>query len=438
MRTHHALAINQVALLMEDLPILTSRASAISEEGTSFSELPQPAVFAGLKASVHAPRNDDLSGTETEEYIGTLNSKHTTTQESPFPIESQTSSHSPKIVSTADEIQESAHIAPKPSSQELSYPETPESSTSQASRVESPTVTPAEMDVKAIQTHKEPSEIPVPPAAHGVISSNAPRGLAASMHAPQGCLPSQVKTAIAVHLADAPNWAAAAREDSAAASRGSSSAQRGKTPNQALDDGDKLDVPTASRCAIQEENEEGSGIHDSDGSMHTADDQDGAAGSCETDSGLDAADDSNEQGSATRSRRSRCRGKPRRPRIKVPYLPPPRMRNLTQHPAVEVLVGTHKLTAGPAISNGQHHSHMLPQQPGHLALVAGSTVPPQAMASDQLRQPLIYHQTLQQHIGSPSMTDHLQLSHISSLPAPYYPILYTQNPHGERAIPLRP
>lgn len=188
------------------------------------------------------------------------------------------------------------------------------------------------MGALAVQTHKEPSDIPVPSTTRAVVSPNAPRGLAASIHAPQGCLPSQSKRETVVHSADAPNWAAAAREDSAAASRSSSSAQPRQTPNQRPDDGEdsELDVPTTSKCATQDENEV-SGVDDSDGSMHHADDREGGAGTYETDSGLDA--------SATRSRRSRRRGKPRRPRTKVPYLPPPRMRNLTQHPVADVLAG---------------------------------------------------------------------------------------------------
>jgi hypothetical protein len=436
MRTHHALAIDQVALSKEHLPVFTSQASAMSEEVTSIAGLAQP-VFVGLKASIHAPRNDDLSRADTQECAGTLGSMHATPQESPILIESQTRSHSPKLVSVADGIQESTHSAPKPGSQELTYHAAAESSTTQA-------FAPAEVDAT---TNKGPTNIPVPPPTEAIVSSNVPRGLAASIHAPGGCLPSQAKREIAVQSADAPNWAAAAREDLilAAASRSSSSTQRRKTPYQRPDDGDESDVPTASRFSIQDENEDGSGIHDSDGSMHRADNRDGEACDHETDSWPDAADDSNEQDSATPSRRSRRRGKPRRPRTKVPYLPPPRMRNLTQHPAVQVLAGARvldKLAAGPAVSSGQHHSHTLPQQPGPHTSVSGSIVPPQAMVSDQLGQPT-YHQTPQQHMGSPSTADQLQLLHISSLqslpsPAPYYPIFYAQNPHGERATPLTP
>lgn len=347
MRAHHALAIDQAALPREHLPVFASQASAMSEEVTSIAGLAQP-VFVGLKASIHAPHNNDLPRAETQECAGTLGSMHATSQDSPILIESQTRSHSPKLVSAADGIQE-------PGSQELTYPTAAESSTPQP-------FVPAEADAT---TNKGPANIPVPPTTEAIVSSNVPRGLAASMHA-RGCLPSQAKREIAVHSADAPNWAAAAREDSTVASQSSSSTQRGKMPNQRPDDSDESDVPTASRCSIQDENEEGSGIHDSDGSMHRVDNRDGAACDHETDSWPDAADDSNEQESAIPSRRSRRRGKPRRPRTKVPYVPPPRMRNLTQHPAVQVLVGARaldKLAAGPAVSNGQHHSHTLPQQP---------------------------------------------------------------------------
>jgi hypothetical protein len=329
MRIHPALAINQVALLTEDLPIFTPRTSAMCEEVASFTG-PPPPVCVGLMTSIHASHNDDLSQTETQEYVGTPDSTHATEQASPLPIESQTLSHS----LAAHGIQESIHCAAKLSLQALAYPATPEPSAShrQVSQFESSTAASADVGAQAVQTHKEPSEIPVPPMTQAIVDSSAPRGLAASIHAPQGCLPSQSKRERAVHSADAPNWAAAAREDSAATSRSSSSAQREQTPNQRLDDGEdsELDVPTTSKCAIQDENEV-SGVDDSDGSMRHADDREDGAGTYETDSGLDA--------STTRSRRSRRRGKPRRPRTKVPYLPPPRMRNLTQHPVADVLAG---------------------------------------------------------------------------------------------------
>lgn len=328
MRIHHALAINQTALLTEDLPVFAPCTSAMCEETASFTG-PQPLVCVGLTASIHSPHNDDLSRKETRENAGTPDSTHATKQASLLPIKSQTRS---------DGIQEFIHCAAKSSSQTLAYPTTLESNSSQTSQFESPTAALSDADALAVQRLKEPSGNPVPPTTHAIIGSNSPRGLAASIHAPQGCLPSQSKREKAAHSADAPNWAALAREESAATSRNSSSAQ---TPNQRLDDGDdsKLDVPTTSRRAIQQDENEVSGVDDSDGSIHHADNREGEAGTYETDSGLDAVDDSNGQESATRSRRSRRRGKLRRPRTKAPYIPPPRMRNLTQHPAAEALIG---------------------------------------------------------------------------------------------------
>ncbi|KAF8273857.1 hypothetical protein EI94DRAFT_1079414 [Lactarius quietus] len=240
--TDKGIAIKEVALLREDLPIFTARTSAIGQEVASFAGPPQP-VFAGLRASIHAPRNDDLSRTELQEYVGTSDSAYEK-QASSFPTESQTRSHSPDLVSTADEIQVSTHSAPKPGSQEYTNPATLESSTSQTSRLESSTIAPADADATVIQTRKEPVETLVPPT---IVGPNVLRGLAASIHAPQGCPSNQAKRERAVHSADAPNWATAAREDSMAASRGSSPAQLGNTPNQRLDDGDEPDVPTATR-----------------------------------------------------------------------------------------------------------------------------------------------------------------------------------------------
>ncbi|KAH8998810.1 hypothetical protein EDB86DRAFT_3075882 [Lactarius hatsudake] len=430
------ISINQIAPLRADLPVFTTRTSAMGEEVASSSGSPQP-VLVGLKGSIHAPRNDDPSRTRPQECIGTLDSMNAIKQECPLPIESQTSSHFPEAVSAADGIQESIHSAPKTASQGLADPAAAESSTPPASGLAACPIAPAQADTRAALVPEELAEIPVPQSAQATIGSNAPRGLAASMHALKVCLPSHAKKEIAGHSADAPNWAAVAREDSTAASRGSSLAQRGKTPDQGLDDGDESDGPTATRCAIRGENQV-SGVDDSDGSTHpAADDRDGAAGSSETDSGLDAADDPNEQESATRSRRSRRRGKPRRPRTKVPYLPPPRMRNLTQHPIANMLVeahALHRLAAGLAVSNGQYYSHALPQPAS--ASVSGSIVPPQAVVSDQFGQPLSYHHTPEQHMGSLSTTD-FQSSQVSGLQSltSHYPVLYPQT--ATEAGPLR-
>ncbi|KAI9445361.1 hypothetical protein H4582DRAFT_2183346 [Lactarius indigo] len=333
--TDTCISLDQVALLRADLPDFTPRTSAMSEEVASSG--PPQRILVGLKGSIYAPRNDDLSRTQTQEDFGALDLMHSRIQASPLPIESKARSNSPGPVSAVSRIQESTHSPPTPRSQELADSAAAESSTSLASGLEFCALAPAEADTRTTQTPKELAKIPVPSSAQVIAGSNSPRSLAASMHAPKGCLPSQAKREIAGHSADAPNWAAAAREDSAAASRGSSLAQRGKTPDQGLDDGDELDVPTATRCAVQDENER-FGVDDSGGSIHPSDDLDGAAGPSETDSGLDAAEDPNEQEFATRSRRSRRRGKPQRPRTKVPYLPPPRMRNLTQHPIANMLV----------------------------------------------------------------------------------------------------
>ncbi|KAH9043654.1 hypothetical protein EDB85DRAFT_706363 [Lactarius pseudohatsudake] len=231
-------SVNQVAPLRADLPVFTTRTSA---EVASSSRSPQP-VSVGLKGSIHAPRNDVLSRTQTQECIGTLDSMNAIKQECPLPIEFQTRSHFHEAVSAADGIQESIHSAPKPGSQGLADPAAAESSTPPTSGLEACPLASAQADTRAALVPEEPAEIPVPQSTQAIIGSNAPRGLAASMHALKGCLPSHAKREIAGHSADAPNWAAAAREDSTAASRGSSLAQRGKTPDQGLDDGDESDV----------------------------------------------------------------------------------------------------------------------------------------------------------------------------------------------------
>jgi hypothetical protein len=166
-------------------------------------------------------------------------------------------------------------------------------------------------------------------------------GLTASIHAPRRCPPLEAARRSSQHSADAPNWAAAARaEDSSTTSGVSVTAQRDNSPDPALDDDadDGSELPTATRCAVKDQ-EEGP-VDSSDGSLDYADDQEGTTtGSGETDDGLDLdeADDPNEQDSSPQSRRTRRRGKSRRHRQKAPYLPPPRMRlgNLMQHSVVD-------------------------------------------------------------------------------------------------------
>ncbi|KAH9056927.1 hypothetical protein EDB87DRAFT_1138583 [Lactarius vividus] len=237
------ISIKQVAPLRADLPVFTTRTSATSEEVASSSGSPQQ-VLVGLKDSIHAPRNDDLSQMRTQECIGTLDSMHAMKQECPPHTEPQARSHFLEAIATAEGIQESIHSSPKPGSQGLTDPAAAESSTSPASGLESRPLAPAQADTKATQGPKEPAGILVPQSTRTTIGSNAPRGLAASMHAR---LPSHPQREIAAHSADAPNWAAAVREDSIAASRGSSLAEREKTPDQGLDDGDESDFTTATR-----------------------------------------------------------------------------------------------------------------------------------------------------------------------------------------------
>ena len=261
-------------------------------------------------------------------------------------------------------------------------------------------------------------------------------GLTASIHAPKGCLPSQAAQRSPKHSADAPNWAAAARaqDSSAASGHNSSLAQRGNSPDAVvLASSSSSELPlTTSRCAAQDREEEGStSVDNSDGSSDHADDHEGTTttGSGETDNGLDEADDLNEQQDSTaRTRRTRRRGKPRR-REKAPYVPPPRMHNLTQNPIVDIIAArtSNALAVPPAALSGQYYTHS-PAPPLHHPMSApGPMVVPNGIIPNQLGRHPHYNYPL--HMPPPHMSGHHHPPPVPAFqpPGPYNPMSY---PHG--------
>lgn len=209
------------------------------------------------------------------------------------------------------------------------------------------------------------------------------RGLADSIHAPGAHIPDQATRHSPKHSADAPNWAAAARAQvSSTASGGTSSvsAQRDTSSNPSPDT-DASELPTTMRCAAKGQEE--SPVDKSDGSSDHTDDPESTTGSGEADSGLDEVDGPNEPDAGTRIRRTRRRGKPRRPRQKAPYIPPPRMRLTTQHPFVDALAAqahaTNALAPPPAPLSGQHYTPIHPPPPYHSAPAPGNLDPPDAI-----------------------------------------------------------
>lgn len=267
-------------------------------------------------------------------------------------------------------------------------------------------------------------------------------GLAGSMHAPGArcSIPHQAGQGSSKHSADVPNWAAIARAkvpSNPKASRGSAPAQSDNSPNPALDK-DGSEVQTT-RCAAKDQEEEGS-IDDSDGPSDHADDLEDKTGSGETDNGLDELDvELNEQDSTTRCRRNRRRGKPRRRRQSVPYVPPPRMQNLTQHPIVNLLAAQaparpNAFVPPPAALSGQYYTHAHPPPPHHPTSALDHMVPPDAM-HNHLGQ---YYRHAS-HLGSPQTATHYP-SHTPGFQTsgPHNPMFYTHIPYAQNFSPHAP
>jgi hypothetical protein len=261
-------------------------------------------------------------------------------------------------------------------------------------------------------------------------------GLAGSIHAPGARIPHHAAQGSSKHSADAPNWAAAARADSevpSKASRDTTPAQSGNSSNPALDK-DVSELPTTIRCAAKDQDEEGS-VDNSDGYSDHADVPEGTTGSSETDNRLDEMDDeTSEQDSTTRCRRTRHRGKPRRRRQRVPYVPPPRMQNLTQHPIVDILAA--QAQAPPNALSGQYYTHAYPPPPYHLTSAPGHMAPPNVIPNHLGQHP---HYRYSQHLGSPPTATHYP-SYAPGFqpPDPHNPTFYSHTHHAQNFSPQAP
>ena len=258
----------------------------------------------------------------------------------------------------------------------------------------------------------------LPTTRSSLTDSRTQSGLAGSIHAPCARTPHQAAQGTSKHSVDAPNWAAIARaEVFSKVSEGSAAVQSDNSSNPALDT-DGSEPPTTTRCAAKDQGEEAS-IDNSDGSSDHADDLEVTTGSGETDSGLDEVDDEpNEQDSTTRCRQTRRRGKPRRRRQRVPYVPPPRMQNLKQHPIVDLLAAQpqappNAFAPPPAALSGQYYTHAYPPPPPHY------------------RHP--------QCLGSLQTATHYP-SHATGFqpPGPHNPMFYSHIPHAQHFSPQAP
>ena len=282
------------------------------------------------------------------------------------------------------------------------------------------------------------AELASPPATTTTRSSptdnGSQRGLTGSIHAPGASIPDQDIQHFQhslEHSADAPNWAAAARAQvSSTASEGSVPAERDTSSNPPPDT-DVSELPTTVRCAAKDQEEESS-VDNSDGSSDHADAREGTAGSGETDNGLDEADGPNEQDTDAQTRRTRRRGKPRRPRQKAPYIPPPRMQVLTQHLAVDALGAqvhaTNALAQPPAPLIRQHYTP-IPLPPHHSASAPGHMVSRNVIPNHLGQHPHYRHPM---HLGSVHMATHYPSPFPGFQPTgPHHNPIYHHMPHPQ-------
>ena len=364
------LAHSQVTLLRADAPVFKPRNLGLKEV-VSHAE----PVSVGLRASIHAPRNEEVS--QTQGYAGMSD-----------PIDATRRACSPPTTNTPEHLVETGSLHASAAS--IDAVEEPTlSGNAQPTRSTSPKVTSGiqasiHAPTRAPQVLDENMEESGDGPTHAMTRSSrtdngAQSGLHASIHAPARCHPSQSAQRSSKHTTDVPNWAAISRaQNSSTASEVGLQAQRGNSPDPAR----ASELPTTTRCAARDQ--EGGAVDNSDGSLVSVDDLEGTTGSGETDSTLSEADDSN-QDPTKPSRRPRRRGKPRRPRQKVPYVPPPRMRNPIQHPAVD------GVAQRPASLSSHYYTRTPPPPPHHPTSAPGPMVPPNGIIHDQFGQRSHYH-----------------------------------------------
>ena len=425
LKVHH-----QVTLLRADAPIFEPRSSGKNEEDRRLN--------SGLMTSiqVHAPRNEEIL--QAEGCVGLSESMLAIGQECQPVTTSQTSRDSLESSIENGGVQASMDCVEEPKSTGNAAPAgsiSPEVSSGIYASIHAPRQRSTGVD-QALDDDTE--KLATQPACTTTPSSptdnRTQSGLAGSIHAPN-----QAAERSSKHSADAPNWAAAARAQvSSTASRDSIPApsRHGNSSNPAVGEDSSEPPATAIRCAATKDQHQGS-VDNSDESSDRVDDLESTTGSGGTDSGLNEVDDQDEQDSTTRSRRTRHRGKSRRPRKKVPYIPPPRMQNLTQHPIVDVRAqAPNAFTQSPAPLSGQYYIHVHPPPPHHPTSAPGHMVPPNGIPNHFGQHPHYRHS---QHLGSPHMATHYP-SPVPGFqpPGPYNPISYPHMPHPQNLPPQAP
>lgn len=286
------------------------------------------------------------------------------------------------------------------------------------------------------------------PVARSSPTEHPPqRRLADSIHAPGARIPDPAAqhSPKPKHSADAPNWAAAARAEvssasTSTASGGISVAAKRDTSSDPSPDTDASELPTSMRCAAKDHHEGSSAVDKSDGSSDHADDPpEGTTttSSGGTDSGLDeVVVGPSEEDADARIRRTRRRGKPRRPRQKAPYIPPPRMRPMTHHPFVvdaPLAAQAHAANAlappPPASLSGQHYTPIDPPPRHHSASALGHMIPPNVIPNYLGQHP---HHRHPWHLDSIHMATRFQSPFPGFQPTgPHNPTTYPHMPHPQ-------
>jgi hypothetical protein len=330
-------------------------------------------VSAGLEASIHAPRNEEILQTQ-----GRVEVLDATTNTPERPIESggfQT------FIDAVEESESSRNAQPTKSA-------SPRVTDGLRASIHAPP-DPSTGTLQALGDDTENLEEPT----HSMTRSNSTRsGLDASIHAPAAGQSGQSAQRSSKHHTDVPNWAAICRAEK--------SSTEGSPDSAAALDEHASEPSTTTRCAASDQ--EGSSVDDSDGSslVHADDQEDTTIGSGEIDSTPGEVDASDGQDSAGTkpSRKSRRRGG-RRTRQKIPYVPPPRMQNLpvTQHSVIDVRAQgpgqvPNVLAAPPSLSR-HHHYTQAPPAPSHYhpTSAPGPIFPPNGIMHDQFgRYPHYY------------------------------------------------
>jgi hypothetical protein len=340
-------------------------------------------VSVGLEASIHAPRNEEILQTR-----GRVEVLDATTNTPSRPIESGSFQI---YLDAVEEPESSGNAQP-----------TKSASPGVTDGVRASTHAPPDPSTGTLQALGDDTENLEKEPTHSMTRSTSTRsGSYASIHAPAAGLSGQSVQRLSKHHTDVPNWAAICGAEKSS-TEGSPAKCGGDSPDSAaaLDEGaSELSTITRVRCAASDQ--EGSFVDDSDGSsLVPADDQeDTTIGSGETDSTPGEVDAPDERDSAgtKRSRKSRPRGGRRTRRQKIPYVPPPRMKNLpvTEHPVIDVRAQAEQVPnvlAPPAsLSRHHHYTHVPPAPPHYPTSAPGPMFPPNGIMHDQFgRYPHYY------------------------------------------------